>query len=366
MTAALVRRSAQEVARIEYSDEQRQLIKDVYAKGASDAEFRMFVEVSKYQGLDIFKKQIYLMKFWDVDKGDWGFQPVTGIDGYRSKAEDTGLYGGQLGPFWCGEDGVWKDVWTSKNPPAAAKVGIIRTDWKEPCWAVARYVSYVQTKKDGTPNKMWAKMPDNQLAKCAEALGLRKAFPQQVGGLYTDVEMEQAANEPIRNTEPTAANIKREYPDIKAVAPVVEIDHAREALKEELRALWPKTKPAEEFEPYFNKKFGKVPTANLKVQVEEAKRKAAEFAKAATEKVEPEAAGQVIDAEVTEEDEHTLDVLDAIHAEIAKCQSLGVADEDIQSIIGPLPLEQQDSGALATVLITLQSVADTAKRNAKK
>lgn len=240
MSAALVRRQSEAIG-VSYSTDQLQLIKDIYAKGASDAEFRLFVEVSKYQKLDIFKKQIYLMKFWDTDKGGWGFQPVTGIDGYRTKAEDTGLYGGQLGPFWCGEDGVWKDVWTSNRPPAAAKVGIIRTDWQEPCWAVARYASYVQTKKDGTPTKMWDKMPDNQLAKCAESLGLRKAFPQQVSGLYTDIEMEQAG-------EPIERNVTRAYPGLEAVTDAEQ--KARAELRANLQAAWPQDK-MEHFDSWF-------------------------------------------------------------------------------------------------------------------
>src|SRR5204862_7535606 len=114
----------------------------------------------------------------------------TSIDGFRLMAERTGLYGGQIGPQWCGEDGVWVDVWLKKEPPAAARVGIIRRDFDQPIWGVARYSSYAGT----TP--IWVKAADVMLAKCGESLGFRKAFPAEMSGIYTHEEMEQAGNMP--------------------------------------------------------------------------------------------------------------------------------------------------------------------------
>jgi hypothetical protein len=58
---------------------------------------------------------------------------------------------------------------------------------------VAHYAEYVQVKKDGKANSMWAKMSCNQLAKCAEALAIRKAFPEDLAGLYAPEEMQQAS-----------------------------------------------------------------------------------------------------------------------------------------------------------------------------
>lgn len=169
------------------SDAYLQTIKDSYAKNATDAELALFLQVANRTGLDPTARQIYLVKRWDSVLKREVAQPQTSIDGLRLIADRTGAYvPGREPLFEHDDDGnlVSATAYVKK---------LVAGEWHEIA-ATARWDEYCQRTKEGKLAAMWAKMPYLMLAKCAEALALRKAFPAQLSGLYTAEEMGQAEN----------------------------------------------------------------------------------------------------------------------------------------------------------------------------
>ncbi|WP_372344643.1 phage recombination protein Bet [Streptomyces sp. KL116D] len=160
------------------------------------AELAGFLHLCQRTRLDPFSRQIYLIGRKDKRAGRKVFTPQTGIDGYRVVAHrviaETGDAFGYEDTQWCDAAGTWRDVWLPDEAPAAAKVTVLRNGQRFS--AVALYREYVQTDWNGNPTRMWKTMGANQIAKCAEALALRKAFPHDLAGVYTAEEMAQADN----------------------------------------------------------------------------------------------------------------------------------------------------------------------------
>jgi phage recombination protein Bet len=181
-----------EIVKAGMTSDKIELIGRTIAKGCSPDELALFVAICDRTGLDPFARQIYAIPRWDGKLKRNVMTPQVSIDGARLVAQRSGQYAGQDGPYWCGEDGVWKDVWLSNKLPVAAKVGVMRTGFAAPIYSVALFGEYAQRFDDGNLSGLWKKFPVQMIAKCAEMLSLRRVFPAELSGLYSAEEMSQA------------------------------------------------------------------------------------------------------------------------------------------------------------------------------
>jgi phage recombination protein Bet len=189
---------ANEIAKINFSSDQVALIKSQIAPKATDNELQLFLYQAKRTGLDPLTRQIYAIHRWNSGQGKEVMTIQTSIDGFRVIAERSGDYAGQDEPVFTEADG--------KMISCKVTVYRFRGDVRYPAAVgVAFWDEYKQVGKDGKPSGLWAKMPHTMLAKVAEALALRKAYPQDLSGLYTGDEMQQA--------EPSPANDLADVPD---------------------------------------------------------------------------------------------------------------------------------------------------------
>lgn len=175
----------------------------------TDDELQLFIYQCDRTGLDPFSRQIYAIYRWDKRSGDEKMTVQASIDGFRLIADRTGRYapGSEV---WCGDDGVWRDVWLDKQPPRAAKVSVRKLVGPVVLeFAItAMWAEYAPYDSQSRLGPMWAKFPTVMLAKCAEAKALRKAFPNETSGLYTAEEMDQAD---VQRDDALVENVKQAF-----------------------------------------------------------------------------------------------------------------------------------------------------------
>lgn len=166
--------------------EREELLRETIAKGLTPDQFQLFVYTCNRTGLDPFLKQIYAIPRWDAKAGKNTMTIQVGIDGLRLVAERTGCYAPGPEPTFT-FDAEGRVISATSYVKKMTRDGTWHT-----VAATAFYDEYAQKTKDGKVMGMWANMPKSQLAKCAEATALRKAFPAELSQVYSTDEMQQA------------------------------------------------------------------------------------------------------------------------------------------------------------------------------
>jgi phage recombination protein Bet len=200
------------VSTTSFSGSEIELIRDTICKGGTPEEFNLFLNVCKMTGLNPFVKQIYAIKRWDNNLKREAMTPQTSIDGFRLIADRTGRYcPGREPTYEYNTDG------SLKKATAYLKKQTMDGTWQEVS-AHAFYDEFCQKYKDKQtqqmkPTAFWQNMGHNQLAKCAETLAIKKAFPAETAGLQGQETMEQAyiESDPEENINTRKLNVKQIY-----------------------------------------------------------------------------------------------------------------------------------------------------------
>lgn len=209
----------------DYTGAQLELIKRTVAHDCNSQEFDLFIEVARRAGLDPFRRQIMALIFSKDDAAKRRMSIITGIDGLRAIADRSGTYTPDDEEPDFTYDEAAKDANCNPLGLVRARVCVFKNGKKVP--GVAYWDEFAPIKEDssegydwidtgevwpdtGKPKKrkvaregsvmirkldtsgQWAKMGRVMLAKCAEAQALRKAYPEDLSGLYEGSELDRA------------------------------------------------------------------------------------------------------------------------------------------------------------------------------
>lgn len=141
-------------------------VKKFFCEKATDNEIALFLKIALLNGLNPFKRELYLVKY-----GEYPASIVTGYEVYLKRADRTQKCDGYR-------------AWTEgEGANMKAKIEIFRKDWKHPFTHEIEYSEYVQRKANGEVNIFWKTKPKTMCKKVVTAQGFRLAFPDEMGGL---------------------------------------------------------------------------------------------------------------------------------------------------------------------------------------
>lgn len=193
--AALAIRPGQEM----WTDKQKAALSVLGIKNATNADLAVFMHYCQKTGLDPFSRQIYMICRREKQGDQWVDKQTiqVGIDGFRVIRDRLAARAGVEVEY---EDTIWYDsaggehtFWLSDEAPAGCRVVVLKNGKRYP--GVLRTASYMAVNKNGDPVSQWKTQPDHMIEKCAEAFALRRAFPNDLGGIYLEDELPAAPQE---------------------------------------------------------------------------------------------------------------------------------------------------------------------------
>jgi phage recombination protein Bet len=211
-SAALAIRPGQEF----WTEKQRAALSVLGIKGASNGDLAVYMHYCQKTGLDPFSRQIYGIMRREKQGDQWvdKFTIQVGIDGFRvirdRVAERTGWVTEFEDTVWYDGAGVPYSVWLAADPPAACRVVLLKIHVAS--GRVLRFPAVLRTSSymaviDGRPMGQWRTQPEHMIEKCCEAFATRRAYPNDLSGIYIEEELPAQAPIQAHSERVTAADI---------------------------------------------------------------------------------------------------------------------------------------------------------------
>ena len=175
----------------------------------TDQEIMYFMAMCKARQLNPFIREVHLIKY-----GSTAAQVVVGRDAYQKRATKHKMYNGMEAGIWIERNDTGEIIKrngsilsTTKETLLGGWCKVYRKDWEHAIEVEVNFNEYVGKKSDGTVNAQWSTKPVTMIVKVAESQALRKAFVEELGGMYEADELNinenDLSNEPvIVNEEP--------------------------------------------------------------------------------------------------------------------------------------------------------------------
>lgn len=218
-------RASEPIRQRDMTPAQLDLVKRTVAADCNTDEFDLFVEVCRRVGLDPFRRQIYAIVYNKNNEQKRKMSIVTGIDGFRAVAARCGDYRPDSDEPMIVSDpdlkdpatnplGIEKAVYTAyKRDPNGEWFPVKATAYWDEFAPLSEIWAYDESEKKRQPtgkfelpsSSNWRKMGRVMIVKCAEAQALRKGWPEDLSGVYSEDEMERTF------VESSATEITEQY-----------------------------------------------------------------------------------------------------------------------------------------------------------
>ena len=169
----------------------------------TEQEIALFIGMCRANKLNPFNKDAYLIKYSSEPA-----TMVTSKDVFFKRANQNPNFDGMESGIVVvnAENKIEKrsgHIYLKNEQIIGAWCTVYRKDWSHPIYQEVNMSEYIGRKKSGEINSNWSLRPATMITKVAEATALRKAFTENLQGMYLAEETDNIVVETPAREQPT-------------------------------------------------------------------------------------------------------------------------------------------------------------------